>query len=464
MELQPRLAAEYSVSDDGLTILFRLRPGVLWHDGTEVTADDVVFSVEQVRDPQLENRSYAPLFQDLESVVAVDARTVRATYSKATPDAMEGWRLPIIPAHLAESGAELLTGDYRRHPVGCGPFRFVRHLEGEEIVLEANEDYWDGRPAIDRLVFRIFPEQRTGLQALLSGELDLMTLTPELWYSARQSEAGAALDSALYYRLAVWQVYWNQDGSNPFFTDPRVRRAMLLALDRQKFIDKVLHGLARPAVTTYHPDLAWTDPTLEPLAYDPDEARRLLDDAGWVDPDGDGVRERDGRRFRFTLLIHTSTQVINDEMAAWQQQSWAEIGVTAEIEKLDWSQFRERRNAFEFEAAMAGIGFTPSPDQFELYHSSARGEGWNFVGLADPEVDRLVELGRTTWERNARERTYRQLQHRLHELQPLGCLLHLATPVLHDRRLKGIVPTPLGHWRTTRGPRVWRWEPDAAGG
>jgi len=377
---------------------------------------------------------------------------------------LEGWRLPIIPAHLAESGAELLTGSYAEHPVGCGPFRFLRHRRGEEIVLEANDDYWDGRPSIDRLVFRIFPDQRTAFQALLSGELDLMTVTPELWYSARSSEAGAALDSVLYYRLNVWQIYWNQDGSNPFFTDARVRRAMLLALDRQKFIDNVLHGLARPAVTTYHPDLPWTDPTLAPLAYDPGEAGRLLEAAGWVDSDGDGVRERDGRRFRFTLTIHTSTQGLNDEMAAWQQQSWAEIGVAAQIEKLEWSQFRERRNAFEFEAAMAGIGFTPNPDQFELYHSSARGEGWNFVGLADPEVDRLVELGRTTWERSERERIYRELQQRLHELQPLGCLLHFATPVLHDRRLKGIVPSPLDHWRTTRGPRVWRWQPDAAGG
>jgi peptide/nickel transport system substrate-binding protein len=239
---------------------------------------------------------------------------------------------------------------------------------------------------------------------------------------------------------------------------------MMLALDREKFNANVAHGLARRAVTTYHPDSVWADRSVEPLPYDPDEARRLLGEAGWVDSDGDGVRDREGRPFRFTLTIHAATQAINDQMAAWLQQSWGEIGVEAEIEKLEWQQFRERRLAHDFDAAMAGMGFTPSPDQFELYHSTARDGGYNFVGLSDPEVDRLLEAGQTTWDDEERRAIYRRLQRRLHELQPIGCLVHFPSPVLHDRRLEGIVPSPLGHWRTTRGPRVWRWNPDAAGG
>lgn len=463
MVLQPRLAETYDVSDDGLTLTFRLRRGVRWHDSRPVTAADVVFSVEQARDPTVENRSFAAQFRDLVSLEAVDEHTVRARYSEATPDAIEAWRLPIVPRHLAETGAELVTGEFARHPVGCGPFRFVRYLPGEEIVLEANDDYWDGRPSIDRLVFRIYPDARTGFQALLGDDLDIMVVTPDLWREAQTSEAGSRLESVLYFRLTLWQIGWNQDGSNPFFTDARVRRAMMLALDREKFIANVAHGLARRAVTSYHPDLVWTDPTLEPLPYDPDEAQRLLDEAGWVDSDGDGVRDRDGRPFRFTLTIYTSTQAINDQMAAWQQQSWAEIGVAAEIEKIEWQQFRERRGAHEYEAATYSLGFTPIPDQLELYHSTAREGGFNYVGLSDSEVDRLLELGRTTWDPDERRRIYYRLQRRLHELQPIGCLLHFATPVLYDRRLKGVVPSPLDHWRTTSGPRVWRWVDNGVG-
>jgi len=456
MELQPRLARGWEFSEDRLTLTFHLRAGVRWHDGRELSADDVIFSVEQARDPLVENRSFAPQFRDLVSMEAVDPLTLRTRYSVATPDVLDGWRLPIIPRHLAETGAALLTGEFARNPVGCGPFRFVRYRPGEEIVLGANDDYWDGRPRIDRLVFRIYPDQRTGYQALLTGELDLMTVTPDLWHEARQTEAGAHLDGFVYYRLSVWQVGWNLDGSNPFFTDPRVRRAMLLALDREKFNESLVHGLARPAATTFHPGSPWTDPTILPLPYDPDEARRLLEEAGWVDHDGDGIRDRDGRPFRFTLMIHASTQGINDHMAAWQQQSWAEVGIRAAIEKLEWRQFRERRRAHEFEAAMAGLSFTPSPDQFELYHSSER-DAFNFVGLADPEVDRLLEEGRTTFDVEARRAIYFELQQRLHALQPIGCLLHFPTPVLHDKRLKGIVPSALDHWRITRGPREWYW-------
>lgn len=463
MQLRPRLAESYEFSGDRLTLTFKLRPGLRWHDGRAVTAEDVLFTVRQVRDPAVENRPFAPLFRDVVSLEAPDERTVRVRYAVATQEALEAWRLPILPRHRAEAGIALLTGEFAAHPVGCGPFRFVRYRPGEEIVLEANDDYWDGRPQIDRLVFRIYPDQRTGFQALLVGDLNIMAVTPDLWLEARGSPQGAHLDSFSYYRMNVWQLGWNQDGSNPFFTDARIRRALVLALDREKFIDRVVHGLARRAVTTYHPDSAWADPSLEPLPYDPAKAARLLGEAGWVDADGDGLREREGRPFHFTLTILAATQSINDQMAAWLQQSWAEIGVRAEIEKIAWRQFRERRGRHEFEAVMSGISFTPSPDQFELYHSSAREDGYNFVGLSDPEVDRLLERGRTTWDPGARRRIYHRLQHRLHELQPLGCLLHFATPVLHDRRLAGIVPSPLDHWRTTRGPRVWRWDPDASG-
>ena len=362
-----------------------------------------------------------------------------------------------MPRHLAEPGAALLTGSYAQHPVGCGPFRFVRYQPDEQIVLEANDDYWDGRPIIDRLVFRIYPDQRTAYQAMLTGDLDIMAATSNLWHEARESAKAPRLGSFVYYRLSVYNIRWNQDGTNPFFTDPRVRRAMLMATDREQFLEKMLHGLGRVATTTYHPDLPWTDPDLKPLPHDPEAAGRLLDEAGWRDGDGDGVRERDGRPFRFTLMIISSTQQIVDQMAAWLQQSWSEVGVEAEIEKLEWSFYRERRNSGQFEAALGGLATTPIPDQYELYHSTARATGVNYIGFADAEVDRLLELGRTTFDEAERTRHYHRLQRRLHELQPIGCLVHFANPVLLDGRLRGVEPSPMDYWRTTRGPRFWRW-------
>jgi peptide/nickel transport system substrate-binding protein len=456
LELAPRVAESWRFSDDRLTLTFRLRDGIRWHDGEALTADDVVFTVDKVREPAVENRVWAPMFRDLVELSAPDARTVVARYEVAAPEALEAWRVPLLPRHLAGRDADLVTGEFSRHPVGCGPFRFVRYETDREIVLEANDDYWDGRPAIDQLVFRIFPDQRTAYQALFTGELDFMHMSADLWQEARDSPRAEHLRSGIYHALSVWHIGWNARG-NPFFGDPRVRRAMVHALDRDRFNESVLYGLARPGVTPFHPDTPWADPDLEPLRYDPDEARRLLDAAGWIDTDGDGVRDRDGRPFEFTLMIPASTQKVVDHLAAWQQESWSDIGVRAEIEKLEWQAFRQRRAEGRFDAAEASFQYTPNPDQFyDLYHSAARDAGFNFFGLEDPEIDRLLEQGRRSFDPAIKRETYFELQRRLRELEPLTCLFHFATPVLYDRRLEEVRFNALGYGRTTDGPRLWR--------
>jgi peptide/nickel transport system substrate-binding protein len=457
LNLLPRVAESWEFSDDRLTLTFHLRPGVRWHDGSPVTAEDVVFTVHKVMDPAVENRPWAPEFKDLLSIEAPDERTVVARYGVATPDVLEAWRLPLIPKHLAAMDEDLLTGEFSRHPVGCGPFRFVRYRPGQEIVLEANDDYWDGRPAVDRLVMKIYPDQRTAYQALLAGDLDITVLTSPLWVEARASSEADRFDGFVYTLFSTWIVFWNQDGSNPYFTDPGVRKAMVLALDRESFIASVVHGHARPGATTYHPDTIWYDRSVRPLPYDPDEAARLLAEAGWRDRDGDGVLDKDGRPFEFTLLIPASTQQLNDQIAVWQQQSWSEIGIKAEIEKLEWQAFRKRRNSRQFHAASHSLTFSANPDHYELYHSSARGEGFNFSGLADPGIDRLVEQGRRTFDFEARREIYHQLQRLLQEAEPITCLFYFSSPVIHDKRLHGVAPSPLDFWRTAEGARVWRW-------
>ena len=463
MKLRPWLAESWEFSDDRLALTFRLRPGVRWHDGRPVTAEDVVFTVERLRDPATENRVWAPEFRDLETIEALDPATVRARYSRATPDVLEGWRVPVIPRHLAGADEDLLTGDFSRHPVGCGAFRFVSYTPGQQIVLEANDDHWNGRPAIDRLVFKIYPDQRTAYQALLTGDLDILVVTSALWTEALESEAAERLEAFTYSSLSVWTVFWNQDGSNPFFTDPAVRQAMVLALDREPFIRSVVHGHARAGATSYHPDTPWASPDVEPWPYDPDEARRRLDEAGWRDRDGDGVRERNGTPFRFTLTMPAGSQRLANQIAAWLQQSWAEVGVAAEIETLEWQALRERRNAGRFQALSFSLSFSPHPDHLELYHSTARETGYNFYGLEDAEVDALLEEGRVTFDGEKRREVYHRLQRRLHELEPITCLFYFSSPVLHDRRLRGVTPSPLGFWQTTQGPRVWRWSDEPAG-
>ncbi len=463
LHLQPRLAESWEISDEGRSVTFRLRRGVRWHDGTPFTARDVLATIDKIRDPRSKARSYAAGFgEETVTVTAPDDYTVVARYREPYADFLEYWWVPIIPAHAVGDG-DLLTSEFARHPVGCGPFRFLEYRPGERLVLEANDDYWDGRPRIDSLVFRIFPDERTAYQAFVRGELDLMPASPDIFAEAASAERRWPVERIVHYRLNVWYLGWNQDGSNPFYDDPRVRRAMVMSLDRERFAATLRGGLARPAITTWHPRSPWSDAALTPLPYAPDEARRLLEQAGWIDRDGDGIRERDGRRFSATLLIRASSQEIVDQMAQWIQQSVRQIGVEMQIDKLEGAAFMEEVRAGRFEAMMSGLTVTPIPDQFELYHSSAHGSGFNYVGLHDPEVDRLLEAGRRTFDETTRLEIYHRLQRRVHELQPISPLFNFASTLIHDARLKGIEPSPVGEWRITPGPRAWFWAEESAG-
>ena len=457
LRLVPRVAESFRWSADRTELEFRLREGVRWHDGVKVTADDVVFTVEKVRDPAVENRTFADLFRDLEAIDATDSRTVRARFRSPSHGALEAFLVPLLPRHIAGKDADLLSGAFAKHPIGCGPFRFVAYRPGELLELEANQDYWAGRPSIDRLVFKIYPDAATSYQALLKGDLDVLTVPATLWEEARSSPDAARLRAFSFSTLSVWPIVWNQSPGTPFFRDPRVRQALIHALDREKFARTIARGLARPGVTTFHPETVWADPDLVPRSHDPGRAAWLLDEAGWTDSDGDGLRDRDGVPFRFTLLLPTSSMQLTRQIAEWEQQSWAALGVAAEIRQLEWQAFRELRNSGHFDAASYSLSFTPEPDQFwGLFHSTAT-TAYNVYGLADPEVDRLLEAGRAAVGDEERRAAYRELQRRLYELEAVSCTFYFSTPVLHDRRLEGVTPSPIDYWRTTHGPRVWRW-------
>lgn len=453
----PMVARSWEFSPDGLTLTFHLRDGVVWHDGEPVTSRDVAFTVRKVQDPAIRSREWASSFTDIASIDTPDEKTLIVHYTKPHADAVDAWRVPLVPEHVAGRDADFLNGAFAQHPIGCGPFRFVSRVPGQRIEIAAFDRYWQGRPAIDGIRLEIVANDRTGYEALLLGQVDLMALTPDLWRESLSSPRAASLARFVYYRLSVWKIDWNQDGSNPFFTDPRVRRAMVEALDRRRFADTVIAGLARPAVGSFLPESPWTDRSIAPLPFDRSASEQALDEAGWRRPSGGGVREKDGKPLRFTLLFPATSQEIVDRIAAWIQESIGAIGADVRVEKVEWKAFQERRRKHQFDAAMAANTFDPIPDQFDLYHSSARDGGVNYGGVSDPELDRLLEEGRTTIDQAARQDTYRKIQARLHELEPMSALFQMAQPVVHDAGLLGVASSPMGLLAFDPGPRAWHW-------
>jgi peptide/nickel transport system substrate-binding protein len=457
--LVPRVAETWTVSDDHKTVTFRLREGVVWHDGTPVTADDVRFSFEKIRDPVNGDRAMPAAFERVD-VEVPNRRTVIARYDEPNADFLASWTFPLVPAHLAGADADLRTGAFASAPVGCGPFRFVSHEPGNEVVLEAFPDHWAGRPGVDRLVFKVLRDQRTALQALLSGNLELMAVPSGLFREALDSGRAGDLQSTVYTRASSWYLAFNLD--RPALADARVRRAIVHLLDRREFVDRALDGLAVVGVTTWHPDSPWTDRSIEPIPYDPAAAAALLAEAGWADTDGDGRLDREGRPLAIRLLHARASQAIVDRFAAWFQQSLEDAGIGVEIRALEFQTFREERDKGGFDVVSGSFGLDPIADQTELYHSSSVEHGFNFFRWRDDETDRLLEEGLRTFDPDRRFAIYAALQRRIREQAPLVSLFHLETPLLYRKEIRGVVPGPLGVYRTVPGPAGWSWDPTVA--
>jgi peptide/nickel transport system substrate-binding protein len=453
----PMVARSWELAPDGKTLTFHLRDGVFWHDGVPLSSKDVAFTVKKIREPATQSTTWVSSFANVASIETPDDLTVVVHLTEPYGDALEPWRVPLIPEHVAGKDADFLGGAFAHHPIGCGPFRFVSYDPGQSLVLEAFDKYWGGRPGVDRMIVKIVAAERTGYQALLLRELDLFPVTPDLWRESLTSPDAKRLARFVYYRLNGWRADWNQYDATPFFHDKRVRRAMLLALDRKRFAETVIAGLARPGVSSYPPESPWADPSIAPLPFDPAESARLLDEAGWRRPTPAGVRAKDGRPFEFTLIFGAGPQEIADRIAAWMQQSYADVGMKMKIEKIAPDVFRQRRKTHAFEASMATVMLDATPDRYDLYHSKARDGGFNYGGFSDAEVDRLLELGRATVDPAARREIYNTLQKRLDDLQPVSFLFQFEAANLYDPDLEGIVTSPVGLFSFAPGPRAWHW-------
>jgi len=458
----PMIARTWELAPDGKTLTFHLRDGVLWHDGQRVTSRDVAFTVAKVKDPASQARSWVSSFASLATIDTPDDLTVVAHYEVPYADALEAWRVPLVPEHVAGKDANFLDGAFAHHPIGCGPFRFERFAPGQGVTLAAFDRYWGGRPALDHIIFKIITAERTGYESLLLRELDLFGVAPDLWKESLDSATASRLSRFVYYKLNAWRIDWNQYEATPFFHDKRVRRAMMMALDRKQFAESVAFGLARPGVSSYPPESPWAEPSIAAIPFDPDGCARLLDEAGWRRPPGGRVREKAGVRFSFTLILNAGSQEIADRSAAWLQQSLADVGVEVKLEKLAWEAFQQRRKAHAFEAAMGSLNLDLTPDRFSLYHSASRDDGFNYGGFVDAEIDRLLEAGRATFEPVARREIYSQLQKRLDDLQPMSFFFQFAQPVLYDGALVGVVPSPVGLYQFAPGPRAWHWSSERA--
>ncbi|OEU74884.1 MAG: peptide-binding protein [Desulfuromonadales bacterium C00003107] len=442
LRIEGDLAENWEISADDLTITFHLRRDVTWHDGAPFSAEDVLFTYQLLVDPKTPT-AYAERYRQVAKAEVLDPYTFRVTYEKPLATALISWGFAVHPKHLLE-GTEITKSPLASHPVGTGPFRFVEWRRGERIVLEANSDYYEGCPYLRRVVYRVIPDLTTMFLELQSGGLDYMELTP-LQY-AMQTDTPAFRRRFNKYRYPDSSYsYLGYNLRRPIFQDKRVRQAMSYAIDKQELIDGVLLGLGQVATGPYKPG-SWPHNTaVSHYPYDPKRAKALLAEAGWHDLSGDGILEKDGRPFEFTIMTNQGNdkRIKSGEII---QRRFLEVGIKVKLRVIEWAaflkEFLEPRN---FDAIIMGWSIPIDPDGYDVWHSSKTRLGeLNFISYQNEEVDRLLEQGRRTLQEERRKKIYDRIQQILAEEQPYTFLYVPDVLPTVASRVHGIKPAPSG--------------------
>ncbi len=475
-KLDEKLAEAFEESDDHTTITARLKPGLKWHDGHPFTAHDIVYSWEQIRDPQVPAVTYKDRIDQVSECVAVDDLTVK--YVLKEPSAISRWDVmfPIIPRHVFEKEKsrhpDLKSGDYysriAREPVGNGPFRLVEWRENDRIIVERWEDYIGKKPYFKRVVFRIIPDNNV---ALLSFEKEDIDAIARLSAQQFAKETNTPTFARVGYK--GWGTEWgfgyigyNMDGSNPFFNDKRVRYAMTHALNIPLILDKVFYNLATPCLGEFHPDAWMFNPEVKAIGYDPGKSAALLDEAGWkVDPkDGWRYREVNGKRvrFEFTLLMPQGSPA-GPKIAQIFQEDLKKLGVLLSTREMEWAAFHETVQKHEFQAEIAGWGTGTDPDTLSnLWKTDQYKTGRNFGGYSNPRVDELFELGRKEFDFEARRKIYQEIHKLIYDDQPYTWIYNRPLLAAINKRIRGVQLSPRGIFNFDPSYGGW-WVPAGQG-
>ena len=435
---RPYLARSWDLTEDSVT--FNLNRDVRWHDGRPVTAHDVAFTFRRAKDPETASILAAVYLEQVEDVAVLDSFTVRFYFARPHARPLDGFWWPPVPRHLLEDvpPAEMRQTPFNRRPVGSGPFRFVSWESGESLTLERNPEFsasLGGPPRLDRVIFRFIPESTTLLSETLSGVVDVNgSLQP---HQAAEVENSPRVDLLAYPSREYYYIGWN--ARDPILDDARVRRALTMAIDRRQLVDALLFGhgeLATGTIPPWHP--LYTP--IEPLPHDPDAAARLLEEAGFGDRDGDGIRESEaGRAVLFTLMTNHENPVRTDIAQIVQSQLGA-VGADVEVEIMEWQALLSRHRARDFQGVVQSwVLDNFRVDPFALFHSSqAEIPGsYNRSGFADPEVDRLIEQAARTADPAQARALWADFARVLQERQPFTFLMWLDELVAVSDRLEG---------------------------
>ncbi|MGH7572973.1 MAG: ABC transporter substrate-binding protein [Gemmatimonadota bacterium] len=435
---RPGLADSFRFSEDSLQLTFFIHPGITWHDGHPFTAGDVVFAHGVCKAPEV-NFSAVSWLDHITDVAAVDSLTVRYTFDEPymyqVDDASVCYALP---EHILGDVpiAEMPNHEIARAPIGSGPFRFVSWTPGQEVVIEANPDFFLGRPHLNRVTYRIIPNETSLATSIENGSIDVWPNFPEPFYPRFDADADVNVFSLPGRRYTY--IAWNTQ--DPLFADKGVRQALTLAIDRGQIVEALLYGQAsigtQPLIST-----VWAhDPSIQPYPFDADSAKALLAAAGWSDTNGDGILDKDGRRFSFELTTNADNTLRMDIITVVQQQL-GRIGVEVKLDGLEFNSAIDKMLQKEFQAAVFGwnVGI-----KAELTPTFGKGELFNFVSADNARLQELIQQAEVERDREKAKRLWSEAQRIIVDEAYYTFMFQQNDLLVVDRRFHDVEPTAYG--------------------
>lgn len=445
-QVHAQLADLFPVAEHNPIIDFQLRKGVRFHDGHEFDAGDVKFTYEAIMNP----KNLSPRTSDFEPikfVKVIDAHHVQVVYKRLFSPAINAWMMGILPEHLLNAEAmqqEMETRElsdaartafgmrdsqFNRAPIGSGSYRFVEWHSDEFIHLSRFENYWEGPAEYHEFFMRIVPDLFTQEVEFHAGALDD--------YGAQPHQVARYREDTQYQNfssLGFGYSYIGYNNRRPLFADPKVRKALGMAINVGDFIKYLLYGEGERITGPYPKNTQWYDQSVAPLPYDPKGAKALLMELGWT-LNADGWLEKDGKIFEFNLITNNGNPIRKNIMTI-AQNAWKKIGVKCNTQVFEWAVFlKDFVNTAQFDAVVLGWSMGVDPDLFQLWHSSESGpQQLNFVGYNNPKSDDLIVRIRQEYDVSRQREMTHELHQQIHEDQPYTFLYApLGTKVLDKK-------------------------------
>ena len=427
----PDLASSYEFKDD-MTLIIKLREDVLWQDGEKFSADDVIFTYNTIKSPKIYT-SITSLYRVVKSVEKIDQYTIKVNYKEPYFKALELWMAGILPYHILKNDKNLMTSKFNKEPIGTGPYKLKSFKNSTDIELFANDTYFEGRPKIDKILYKFVPDANTRFLMLKQKKLDIGTLSS--LQIERQVDEEFKNEFKIVEKPAFSYTYVGFNLKNEKFKDIRVRKAISLAIDRQELINIMSFGHAKVCTGPFLPGTFAFNKNVEIPKQDIKKAKELLKEAGY---DEDNP-------FSFEVVTNSGSSNAT-YIAQILQYQLQHIGINMKIRVMEWQAFLNTVvEPRKFEAILMAWALALTPDAYTIWHSdNQRSGGFNFIGYKNDEVDKLIKVGSKTVDRKKLGKIYKKIFKLITDDVPYLFLYIPNSITTVSKKIKNVEPALLG--------------------